>query len=74
MAGLRTNGVKTLEAKDLCGNDNDRNNDGTYILSNIEAFLHAKHCDAERVNMVIGLLEGVFKKSVLWKPKTASAF
>lgn len=69
MAGLRTNGVKTLEAKDLCGNDNDRNNDGTYILSNIEAFLHAKHCDAERVNMVIGLLEGVFKKSVLWKPK-----
>lgn len=69
MAGLRTNGVKTLEAKDLCGNDNDRNNDGTYILNNIEAFLYAKHCDAERVNMVIGLLEGVFKKSVLWKPK-----
>lgn len=69
MAGLKTDGMSQMEPADLRCYDNDRNNDGTYILNNIEAFLYAKHCDAERVNMVIGLLEGVFKKSVLWKPK-----
>lgn len=69
MAGLKTDGMSQMEPTDLRCYDNDRNNDGTYILNNIEAFLYAKHCSAERVNMVIGLLEGVFKKSVLWKPK-----
>ena len=69
MTGLKTDGMNQMEPADLRCYDNDRNNDGTYILNNIEAFLYAKHCDAERVNMVIGLLEGVLKKSVLWKPK-----
>lgn len=69
MAGLKTDGMSQMEPTDLRCYDNDRNNDGTYILNNIEAFMYAKHCSAERVNMVIGLLEGVFKKSVLWKPK-----
>lgn len=69
MAGLKTNGVRPLEAIDLRGNDNERNNDGTLILQNIESFLYAKSCSAEKVDMIKGLLEGVFKKSVLWKPK-----
>ena len=69
MAGLKTNGVRPLESTDLCGNDNERNNDGTIILQNIESFLYAKNCSSEKVNMIKGLLDSVFKKSVLWRPK-----
>lgn len=69
MAGLKTNGVRPLESTDLCGNDNERNNDGIIILQNIESFLYAKNCSSEKVNMIKGLLDSVFKKSVLWKPK-----
>lgn len=69
MAGLLTNGVKPLESSDLSGNDNDRYNDGTILLQHIETFLHAKNCSNEKVEMIKGLLDGVFKKTVLWKPK-----
>ena len=69
MAGLKTNGIRPLESMDLCGNDNERNNDGTIILQNIESFLYAKNCSPEKVNMIKGLLDSVFRKSVLWKPK-----
>lgn len=69
MAGLKTNGVTPLEAADLRGNDNERNNDGSFILQNIESFLYAKNCSEEKVSMIKGLLESVFKKSVLWKPR-----
>ena len=69
MAGLKTNGVRPLESADLYGNDNERNNDGTIILQNIESFLYAKNCSPEKVNMIKGLLDSVFRKSVLWKPK-----
>lgn len=69
MAGLTTNGVRPLEPSDLRGNDNERNNDGTTLLQHIESFLYAKNCSNEKVEMIKGLLEGVFKKTVLWKPK-----
>ena len=69
MAGLTTNGVRPLESYDLRGNDNDRNNDGTTLLQHIESFLYAKNCSNEKVEMIKGLLEGVFRKTVLWKPK-----
>ena len=69
MAGLTTNGVRPLEPSDLRGNDNDRNNDGTTLLQHIESFLYAKNCSNEKVEMIKGLLESVFRKTVLWKPK-----
>ena len=69
MAGLTTNGVSPLEPSDLRGNDNDRNNDGTTLLQHIESFLYAKNCSNEKVEMIKGLLEDVFKNKVLWKPK-----
>lgn len=68
MAGLKTDGVKPMEASDLSCNNNAKNNDGTYILNNIESFLYAKNCSAEKVDMIKGLLESVFKKKVLWQP------
>ena len=68
MAGLTTNGVRPLEPSDLRGNNNERNNDGTTILQHIESFLYAKNCSIEKVEMIKGLLEGVFRKPVLWKP------
>ena len=69
MAGLTTNGVRPLETSDLKGNDNDRNNDGVTLLQHIESFLYAKNCSNEKVDMIKGLLEGVFRKAVLWKPR-----
>lgn len=73
MAGLKTKGVRCIEASDLSSNDNERNNDGTYILNNIESFLYAKNCSHEKVEMIKGLLEGVFKKRVLWKPNNGES-
>ena len=69
MSGLKIDGVRTLAPEDLSGNDDERNNDGTIILRNIESFLYKKNCSVEKVNMIIGLLEGVFKKQVLWRPR-----
>lgn len=69
MAGLTTKGVSPLKPSDLRGNDNDRNNDGTTLLQHIESFLYAKNCSSDKVDMIKGLLEGVFRKTVLWKPK-----
>lgn len=69
MSGLKIDGVRTLVPEDLSGNDDERNNDGTTILRNIESFLYKKNCSVEKVNMIIGLLEGVFKKQVLWRPR-----
>lgn len=68
MAGFKTDGVNPMEASDLKGNNNEKNNDGTYILNNIESFLYAKNCSSEKVDMIKGLLDSVFKKKVLWQP------
>ena len=68
MAGLSTPGVRTLTPSDLVGNSSDRNNDGIVVLNNIESFLYAKNCPREKVELITGLLEGVFKKRQLWEP------
>lgn len=68
MAGLKTDGVKPIDASDLPCNNNEKNNDGTFILNNIEAFLYAKNCSSEKVEMIKGLLDSVFKKKILWQP------
>lgn len=68
MAGLKKRGVKSIDADDLHGNDNDVVNDGAVIVQNIEAFLREKNCAAGKAEMIIGILESVFKKPVLWKP------
>jgi type II restriction-modification system methylation subunit len=73
MAGLQTAGVRTLDVNDLHSNDSEHNNDGTIIISNIESFLHAKNAGREKVKMISGLLQGVFTKAVLWKPKNGES-
>lgn len=73
MAGLQTAGVRTLEVEDLHSNDSIHNNDGTILLSNIESFLYAKNATNEKVQMISGLLRGVFTKAVLWKPKNGES-
>lgn len=72
-AGLKTDGVRTLDVNDLHSNNSEHNNDGTIILSNIESFLYAKKASTEKVEMVKGLLRGVFTKTVLWKPKNGES-
>ena len=73
MAGLQTDGVRTLEVTDLHSNNSDHNNDGILILNNIESFLYAKKASREKVDMIKGLLQGVFGKAVLWKPKNGES-
>lgn len=68
MAGLKTNGVRPMEAEDLSSNDNKYNNDGTYILQNIEAFLYAKKCSNDKVTMIKSILADVFTNETMWKP------
>ena len=65
--------VRTLEVNDLHSNNSEHNNDGTIILNNIESFLYAKKASPEKVEMVKGLLRGVFTKTVLWKPKNGES-
>lgn len=69
MAGLKTDGVKQMEPTDLNGYDNVNNNDGLHMLRNIDTFLHSICTNEGIVTMVMALLDGVFKKPVLWKPK-----
>lgn len=69
MAGLTTDGVKPLDVASLNGNDNEKYNDGTLIINHIKSFLYDKHYLDEKIEMISGLLESVFKKSVLWKPR-----
>ena len=73
MAGLETPDVRTLEVDDLHSNNSEHNNDGTLILANIENFLYNKKATSEKVQMISGLLRGVFTKSVLWKPKNGES-
>lgn len=68
MAGLKTPGVRPLEAADLTGNDSSAYNDGTTMLNNIDAFLRSKNCSPDKITTICNLLRGVFSKSVLWKP------
>ena len=65
MAGLKTTGIRPLEVDDFTSNDNERNNDGHLILRNIESFLYAKNCAPKKVEMILGLLDNVFKKKIL---------
>lgn len=73
MAGLQTAGIRTLDVNDLHSNNSEHNNDGTIIISNIESFLHAKNAGSEKVKMISGLLQDVFTKAVLWKPKNGES-
>ena len=73
MSGLKTENVRTMEVSDLRGNNSEVNNDGTVILNNIISFLYAKNCAGNKVEMIKGLLENVFKKRVLWEPRNGES-
>lgn len=73
MSGLKTRGVATLDVNMLHSNNNDRNNDGTTILSSITSFLYSKNCSNDKVEMIMGLLDSVFKKKVLWQPNNGES-
>lgn len=68
MAGLKTEGIATLEPSELKCNNSEKNNDGIVILNSINSFLYSKNCSDEKVEMVLTLLDSVFKKKVLWEP------
>lgn len=67
MAGLKSNGVAPLELSDLKGNNVDTYNDGTIIMTNIRTFLASKRCTNDKIEMIEGLLNPVFKNKILWQ-------
>lgn len=68
MAGLSTDGMAPLDVSALNSDDDTETNDGTLILSRIRSFLRKKKCSTEKIDMILGLLSPVFKRSSLWKP------
>ena len=68
MAGLTSEGVKSLSYKDLSSNDDNEDNDGKKILMRVKSFLKKKNCSGEKVEMVINYLKPVFEKRNLWRP------
>lgn len=73
MAGLKVEGMAPLDQGELRGNNNEKSNDGITILNRIEAFLQCKNCSDNKIKMIIGLLDGVFKKRVLWQPNNGKS-
>lgn len=68
MAGLRTEGLNSLEASDLHSNDNTIDNDGSVIIKRAEVFLRRKNSSQAKVAMVLNYLKPVFEKRSLWRP------
>lgn len=67
MAGLETDNVGRLKPEWLDGRNNEKHNDGHRVLEQIDWFLTDKNCSQEKVDMVISILGGVFKKPILYK-------
>lgn len=68
MAGLPIQDSADLTITDLKGNSNDEDNDGSIILRRIKVFLTSKRSPADKVEMIIRLLSGVFTNKLLWRP------
>lgn len=68
MAGLTTEGVKSLEISKFDSNDDEDDNDGQLVLTRTKSFLRKKSCPKEKINMVMHYLKPVFEKRDLWKP------
>lgn len=68
MAGLTTEGVKSLELDRFSSNDDVDDNDGCIILTRTKSFLNKKNCPKDKIDMVLNYLKPVFEKRDLWKP------
>lgn len=68
MAGLTTEGVKSLEVSKFDSNDDEDDNDGQLVLTRTKSFLRKKSCPKDKINMVMHYLKPVFEKRDLWKP------
>lgn len=73
MAGLTTEGVKTLEVSDFPSNNDFDDNDGKIVLRRTKSFLHKKNCSDDKVDMVLNYLRPVFDKHDLWKPENGES-
>ena len=73
MAGLSVDGVASLEIDDLKSNNSENNNDSTRIVGYIKDFLTAKKCSSEKIEMIMSLLEPVFKRKLVWEPRNGSS-
>lgn len=68
MAGLKTEGAPRLEVNELRSSDKSALNDGHIILNHIQVFLEARNADSAKIEMIMSLLDSVFKKNGLNQP------
>lgn len=68
MAGLATDGVKSLKVSKFDSNDDEDDNDGRIVLMRTKSFLKKKSSSEDKINMVMHYLTPVFNKRDLWKP------
>lgn len=68
MAGLKTDGAPRLEVNELRSSDKSALNDGHIILNHIQVFLEARNADSAKIEMIMSLLDSVFKKNGLNQP------
>ena len=68
MAGLKTEGAPRLEVNELRSSDKSALNDGHIILNHIQVFLEARNADSAKIDMIMSLLDSVFKKNGLNQP------
>lgn len=68
MAGLTTDGVKSLKVSKFDSNDDEDDNDGRLVLTRTKSFLKKKSSSEDKINMVMHYLTPVFSKRDLWKP------
>jgi hypothetical protein len=73
MASLKTNGVAILDINMLHSNNHKENNDGITILNSIISFLCSKNYANDTVEIIMGLLNPVFKKKILWQPNNGES-
>lgn len=73
MAGLHTQKISPLTSDDFKGNEYEDFNDGTVILNQIKAFLHARSAEQGKIGMIINLLQPVFTKKELWYPSNGES-
>ena len=67
MAGLKIENVRTLQPSDFPSNNDEEDNDGQIVIRRIKSFLKNTQSAQDKMEMIVNLLSGIFKKRILWE-------
>ncbi len=68
MAGLSVKGMAPMSPEELKGNPAGTEHDGQMILNRIKGFLTLRGNAAEKIDMILGLLQPIFTNKLLFTP------